>query len=62
MVKQEKFTQLSVEQTSDYETVKELLLKGYELVPEAYRQKFRDCRKRKRSDPCRIFKNERTVV
>ena len=30
---------------SDYDAVKELLLKGYELVPEAYRQKFRDCRK-----------------
>ena len=25
--------------------VKELILKAYELVPEAYRQKFRDCRK-----------------
>jgi hypothetical protein len=25
--------------------VKDLILKSYELVPEAYRQKFRDCRK-----------------
>ncbi|MES9950010.1 MAG: RNase H-like domain-containing protein [Candidatus Thiodiazotropha sp.] len=39
------YTQLSVEQSSSYETVKELILKGYELVPEAYRQKFRNCRK-----------------
>ena len=39
------YTQLSVEQASDYDTVKELILKGYELVPEAYRQKFRICEK-----------------
>ena len=26
----------------EYDTVKELILKGYELVPEAYRQKFRN--------------------
>ena len=37
------YTQLSLEQSSNYDKVKEL--KGYELVPEAYRQKFRDCRK-----------------
>ena len=39
------YTQLSLEQRSDYDTVKEFILKAYELVPEAYRQKFRDCRK-----------------
>ena len=39
------YTQLSLGQSSDYDKVKELILKGYELVPEAYRQKFRDCRK-----------------
>ena len=39
------YTQLSLEQSSNYDKVKELILKGYELVPEAYRQKFRDCRK-----------------
>ena len=38
-------TQLAVEQSHHYETVKELILKGYELVPEAYRQKFRNCKK-----------------
>ena len=31
------YTQLTVEQSSSYDTVKELILKGYELVPEAYR-------------------------
>ena len=39
------YTQLSLKQSSDYDKVKELILKAYELVPEAYRQKFRDCRK-----------------
>ena len=39
------YTQLSLEQSSDYDTVKEFILKAFELVPEAYRQKFRDCRK-----------------
>lgn len=35
------FSQISVEDSGDYDTVRELILKGYELVPEAYRQKFR---------------------
>ena len=39
------YTQLSLEKSSNYDKVKELILKGYELVPEAYRQKFRNCRK-----------------
>ena len=39
------YIQLGVEQSSHYETVKELILKGYELVPEAYGQKFRNCKK-----------------
>lgn len=39
------YTQLSVEQAASYDTVKDLSHKGYELVPEAYRQKFRNCEK-----------------
>ena len=39
------YTQLSLEQSSDYDKVKEVIFKAYELVPEAYRQKFRNCRK-----------------
>ena len=31
------YTQLTVEQSSSYDTVKELIFKAYELVPEAYR-------------------------
>ena len=34
------YTQLSLEQSSNYDKVNKLILKGYELVPEAYRQKF----------------------
>ena len=39
------YSQLSVVQASDYDLVKGLILNGYELVPEAYRQKFRNCQK-----------------
>ena len=39
------YSQLSVVQASDYDNVKELILKGYELVPAAYRQCFRNCQK-----------------
>ena len=39
------YTLLTVQQSSSYDTVKELILKAYELVPEAYRQKFRNCKK-----------------
>ena len=39
---QEIYSSLSVEQSSNYEHVKEAILKAYELVPEAYRQKFRN--------------------
>ena len=37
------YTQHLLEQSSDYDKVKELILKAYEFVPEAHRQKFRDC-------------------
>ena len=39
---QEIYGSLSVEQSSNYEHVKEAILKAYELVPEADRQKFRN--------------------
>ena len=39
---QDIYGSLSVEQSSNYEHVKEAILKAYELVPEAYRQKFRN--------------------
>ena len=39
---QESYGSLSVEQSPNYEHVKETILKAYELVPEAYRQNFRN--------------------
>jgi len=39
------YTALSVDQSADYDTVKRHILKAYELVPEAYRQKFRTIQK-----------------
>ena len=39
---QEIYGSLSIEQSSNYEHVKEAILKAYELVLEAYRQKFRN--------------------
>ena len=42
---QETFAALSVDDSSDYDVVKSAIQKAYELVPEAYRQKFRNYKK-----------------
>ncbi|XP_041966835.1 uncharacterized protein LOC121724378 [Alosa sapidissima] len=42
---QEVYSALTVPQSSDYSLVKTTILNAYELVPEAYRQKFRGLRK-----------------
>ncbi len=42
---QEAYSSLSVEDAKDYLTVKNAVLRAYELVPEAYRQKFRSWKK-----------------
>ncbi|VDI00376.1 Hypothetical predicted protein [Mytilus galloprovincialis] len=39
------YSALPSEKSSDYDTVKQEILKAYELVPEAYRQKFRSYKK-----------------
>ena len=39
------YSALSSQQSADYHTVKTAILNAYELVPEAYRQRFRDLRK-----------------
>ena len=39
------YSSLSLEQCSNYDVVKKAVLKAYELVPEAYRQKFRSAKK-----------------
>lgn len=40
---QEVCATLIVEQSLDYNVIKAIVLRAYELVPEAYRQKFRKC-------------------
>ena len=42
---QEVYSALSVEQSADYDYVKKVIMQAYELVPEAYRQKFRNATK-----------------
>ncbi|KAK0153807.1 hypothetical protein N1851_004120 [Merluccius polli] len=42
---QQVYSSLSVDQSADYEGVKGAILRAYELVPEAYRQRFRRYRK-----------------
>jgi hypothetical protein len=39
------FAQLSVEQSQKYDYVKEVIMRGYQLNPEAYRQRFRNCKR-----------------
>ena len=39
------YSSLSTEQCQNYDAVKKAVLKAYELVPEAYRQKFRSAQK-----------------
>ena len=39
------FAQLSVEQSQKYKYVKDVVLRGYQSNPEAYRQKFRNCQR-----------------
>ena len=48
------YSQLSVTQASDYDLVKDLILKGYELVPEAYRKKIQKLPEGNEPDLCRI--------
>ena len=37
------YSALSVEKSAQYKEVRQAILKAYELVPEAYHQKFRNC-------------------
>ena len=45
---QEIYAALSTDDGSDYDKVKESILKAYELVPEVYRQRFRNLKKPER--------------
>ena len=45
---QEAYIAMDGSERKDYPAVKQAILKAYELVPEAYRQRFRNCRKNDR--------------
>ena len=45
---QEVYSSLTVEQSGDYDVVKAAVLRCYQLIPEAYRQKFRNLKKAER--------------
>ncbi|XP_076859481.1 uncharacterized protein LOC143512733 [Brachyhypopomus gauderio] len=52
---------LSLEQSVDYDTVKAAVLRAYELVPEAYRQNFRQLKKKPTQTHVE-FAREKTVL
>ena len=58
---QEAYAALSPEDSQSYDTVKAAVLKSYELVPEAYRQKFRD-RKKNDSETYVEFAHDKNVL
>ncbi|XP_070404034.1 uncharacterized protein [Nothobranchius furzeri] len=59
---QEVMSALSVHDFSDYDRVKEAVLQAYELVPEAYRQKFRSLRKRDEEQTYVEFSREKSIL
>ena len=57
---QEVYASLSIEDCADYELVKANVLRSYEMVPEAYRQRFRNCRKDERQTYVEFFRQMET--
>ncbi|KAK0134657.1 hypothetical protein N1851_029725 [Merluccius polli] len=55
------YASLSVAQSSNYKTVKEAILRTYELVPEAYRQQFHKLRKSE-SQTHGVFAREQQIL
>ena len=55
------YAALSREEAKQYETVKTAILNAYALVPEAYRQKFRNARKQE-SQSFREFSKEKEIA
>lgn len=58
---QEVYSSLSVEQRGDYDQANEAILKAYQLVPEAYRQKFRNLKKNYRQTYVEFGKDKETL-
>ena len=58
---QEAYSRLSLEDSKDYEKIKSAILRKYELSAEAYRRKFRFC-KRKSDETFREWSNRLTLL
>lgn len=58
---QEVYSSLSVEQSADYDEVKAAILRSYQLVPEAYRQRFRKYRKTDRQTYLEFAREKETL-
>ena len=57
----EVYSALSVEQSVQYDHVKQVILNAYELVPEAYRQNFRKCRKDEKQTYTEFARNKQAL-
>ncbi len=58
---QEVCAALPIEASLDYDTVKAAVLRAYELVPEAYRQKFRACSKQAKQTYVEFAREKKTL-
>ena len=52
---------LSIESSSSYDEVKASILRGYQLVPEAYRQRFRQSKKTDRQAHIEFARKKETL-
>ena len=55
------YTQMTVKQSSSYDTIK-IILKAYELDPEAYNQIFRNCKKENEQTHVAFASAKETVI
>ena len=58
---QKVYVTLREELSSDYDSVKEIVLKAYKLVPEAYKTEVLQAKEISKPNLCRVCKDERTV-
>ena len=58
---QEVYASLSIQQSADYDFVKASILRSYDLVPEAYRQRFRRLRKGDRQSYLEFAREKETL-
>ena len=59
---QKAYTSLSAEDCKNYDTVKKTILQSFELVPEAYRQKFRNQRKSENQSFMELVKEKERLM